>query len=220
MKQIFSGIFSHEGKLLTQNLVQGEKVYGERLVTQGSKEFREWIPWRSKLAAGIKNGLKEVPLHKGATVLYLGSAEGTTPSHVSDIIGSKGLLFGVDVSERVMRKFIQLCEQRENMVPILGNANTPTAYKEYIEGHKIDLLFQDISQKNQAEIFNKNASAFLPKGKQGLIAIKAKSISQSKSPEKIFEKEIKELEKKFKIKQVVLLKPFEKDHAIVLGEKK
>jgi len=220
MNQLFNGIFSQEGKLFTKNLVPGEKVYGERLLLQGSKEFREWVPWRSKLAAGIKNGLREVPLRKGATVLYLGSAEGTTPSHVSDIIGSKGLLFGVDVSERVMRKFIQLCEQRENMVPILGNANTPAAYKEYIEGHKIDLLFQDISQKNQAEIFNKNARAFLPKGRHGIIAIKAKSISQKESPEKIFEKEIKELEKEFNVKQVLLLKPFEKDHAMVLGEKK
>lgn len=219
MKQIFNGIFSENGKILTKNLVPGKRVYGEKLFSEKGQEFREWVHWRSKLAAGIKNGLKEVPLKEGSTVLYLGSSEGTTPSHVSDIIGKDGLLFGVDVSERVMRKFIGLCEDRENLVPVLADANKPKDYEEYLEGHQVDLLFQDISQKNQAEIFNKNAALFLSKGKPGLIAIKAKSISQG-NPETVFKKEIAELGKEFKVKQVVSLKPFEKDHVIVLCEKK
>ena len=219
MRKLFEGIFEENGKLFTKNLVKGERVYGERLVTQGSNEFREWVPWRSKLGAAIKNGLKEVPLKPGSVVLYLGSSEGTTPSHVSDVIGSKGILFGVDVSERVMRKFIELCEKRNNFVPILADANSPEKYKEYLEGHSVNLLFQDISQKNQADIFNKNAQAFLSKGRPGLIALKAKSISQG-DPKKVFEKEIAVLEKEFKIKQVVPLKPFEKDHIMVVCEKK
>jgi len=220
LKQIFSGVYSSNGKLFTRNLVPGRKVYSEQLVSKRSTEFREWVPWRSKLAAAIKNGLRELPLRKGATVLYLGSSEGTTASHISDIIGGKGLLFGVDVSERVMRKFIQLCEARPNLVPVLADANKPESYREHIEGSSIDLLYQDISQKNQAEIFNKNAALFLPKEKTGLIALKAKSISQRESPKKVFEKEIAVLEKEFRIKQVVLLQPFEKDHAMVLGEKR
>jgi len=219
LKQIFSGIFSGNGKLFTKNLVPGKRVYGEKLFSEKGKEFREWVPWRSKLAAGIKNGLKEVPIKQGSTVLYLGSSEGTTASHVSDVIGKDGVLFGVDLSERVMRKFIGVCEDRENFVPILADANMPKDHGEHLEGHQVDLLFQDISQKNQAGIFNKNAKLFLPKGKPGLIAIKAKSISQG-NPEKVFKKEIAELEKEFRVKQVVSLKPFEKDHVIVLCEKK
>ncbi len=220
MKEIFSGIFENEGKLFTKNLVPGKKVYGERLVLVNKKEFREWVPWRSKLGAAIKNGLKHVPLQNGSKVLYLGSSEGTTPSHVSDIIGKNGLLLGVDISERVMRKFIQLCEQRKNLVPILADANQPEQYAEHLEGQAVDLLFQDISQKNQAEIFNKNAKLFLKSGKPGLIALKAKSISQKESPEQVFRKEIKVLENEFKILQVLSLGPFEKDHAMVFGEKK
>ncbi|MDP6670490.1 MAG: fibrillarin-like rRNA/tRNA 2'-O-methyltransferase, partial [archaeon] len=189
MKQIFNGIFSDDKRLLTKNLVPGKKVYGERLFSENDEEFREWVPWRSKLAAGIKNKLEDVPLKQRSTVLYLGSSEGTTASHVSDIIGANGLLFGVDSSERVMRKFIGLCEDRENLVPILADANKPKEYEEYLKGHSVDLLFQDISQKNQAEIFNKNAALFLSKGKPGLIAIKAKSISQG-DPKQVFKKEI------------------------------
>lgn len=220
MKQVFPGIYADGRKLFTKNLVPGKKVYGEQLVLSNGVEFREWILWRSKLAAAIKNGLKEVPLGEGSTVLYLGSSEGTTASHVSDIIGEKGTLFGVDISERVMRKFIHLCELRPNLVPILADANKPESYREHLEGHPVDLLYQDVSQKNQAEIFNKNARLFLPKGKGGLIALKAKSISQEESPESIFRKEIAVLEKEFKIKQVVPLNPFEKAHVMVLCDKK
>jgi fibrillarin-like pre-rRNA processing protein len=219
MKRLFSGVFEEGGKLFTKNLVPGKRVYGERLVARNGAEFREWVPWRSKLAAAIKNGLMELPLKAGDTVLYLGSSEGTTPSHISDIIGKKGLLFGVDVSERAMRKFVFLCEERSNLAPILGDANNPEAYAEHIE-EPVDMLYQDVSQKNQAEIFNKNAVRFLGRGKPALIALKAKSISQKESPKRLFRKETAVLEKELKIKQVVPLHPFEKAHAMVLCEKK
>ena len=93
MKQIFSGVFEHKGKIFTKNLVPGTKVYGEALLKESGVEYREWIPWRSKLGAAIKNSLKKLPLNAGNNVLYLGSSEGTTPSHISDIIGKEGLLF-------------------------------------------------------------------------------------------------------------------------------
>ncbi|MDD5162944.1 MAG: fibrillarin-like rRNA/tRNA 2'-O-methyltransferase [Candidatus ainarchaeum sp.] len=220
MKQIFSGIFESNGKIFTKNLVPGKKVYGEALVVENGLEYREWVPWRSKLCAGIKNSLKNIPLKEGGNVLYLGSAEGTTPSHVSDIIGENGLLFGVDIAEKVMRKFVELCELRKNMLPILADAGKPETYAEELEETKIELLYQDISQKNQAEIFNKNAELFLKKGKFGIIVIKAKSISQSEKPEKIFAEEKKELEKQFNVLQQVNLAPFEKHHCIFLCEKK
>jgi fibrillarin-like pre-rRNA processing protein len=213
-------VFESNGKIFTKNLVPGKRVYGEILVQGNVSEFREWVPWRSKLAAAIKNGLTKLPVKEESNVLYLGSAEGTTPSHISDIIGEKGLLFGVDVAEKVMRKFVELCEQRKNMLPVLADADKPEAYEKELEGIKIDLLYQDISQKNQAEIFNKNAALFLEKGSFGLIAIKAKSISQSLKPEKIFAEGKKILEKQFRVLQQVNLAPFEKDHCMFLCEKK
>ncbi|MGB9830780.1 MAG: fibrillarin-like rRNA/tRNA 2'-O-methyltransferase, partial [Fervidicoccus fontis] len=40
-------------KLATINLVPGKKVYGERLYRIAGTEYREWIPYRSKLAGAI-----------------------------------------------------------------------------------------------------------------------------------------------------------------------
>ncbi len=220
MREIFPSVFTDSTRLFTANAVPGTKVYGERLVKESGVEFRQWDAFRSKLAAAIKNGLAEMPLKPGCNVLYLGAAEGTTISHVADIIGEKGVAFGVDVSERVMRKFISICEQRSNIVPILADAGNPKTYEEYLEGKKIDVLYQDISQRNQAEIFLKNSEHFLRKGAHGLLAIKAKSISQQKAVEEIFEKETGKLKEQFNIKQVINLKPFEKDHMMVLCEKK
>ena len=62
MKQIFQGVFEANKKIFTKNLVPGKSVYGELLVKENSLEFREWVPWRSKLGAAIKNGLKQLPL--------------------------------------------------------------------------------------------------------------------------------------------------------------
>ncbi|MFH1239632.1 MAG: fibrillarin-like rRNA/tRNA 2'-O-methyltransferase [Candidatus Diapherotrites archaeon] len=220
MKEIFPGIYLINGKLATLNSVPGNKVYGEQLVSVKDQEFRIWDPYRSKLAAAIKKNLKTVPLKKDFKVLYLGSAEGTTVSHVAESVGDKGLVFGVEFSERTMRKFIDICESRSNIIPILADANKPDSYSEYLEGQGIDLLYQDIAQKNQAEIFNKNAKMFLKKGSFGMIAIKARSISQKKNIKEIFDTEIAEIEKEFKIIESVPLAPFEKEHLFVVCQKK
>ena len=53
-----------------------------------------------------------------------------------------------------------------------------------------------------------------------MIAIKARSISQRKNIKEIFEEEIAELEKEFKIVESVPLAPFEKEHLFVVCEKK
>ena len=219
MQEIFLGIFASQKGIFTKNLAPGKQVYGEKLFSEGGVEYRQWGPFRSKLAAAIKNGLKSVPITEGSTVLYLGAAEGTTLSHVSDIIGEKGAVFGVDVSERVMRKFISICEQRKNIFPVLADAAKPWLYEKYLEGAKVGVLYQDVSQKNQAEIFLKNAGRFLPKGALGMLVIKAKSISQQQKPGEIFEEETRKLIGNFSIRQVVNLAPFEKDHIMVLCEK-
>ena len=219
MKKLFPGVFASGNKLATQNLIPGEKVYGERLFSVKGKEYREWKPFRSKLGAALKKGLKFFPFKEGSRVLYLGSAEGTTVSHLSDIVGEKGVIYGVDLSARVMRKFVSLCEQRANLVPILASANHPEEYEQYIGG-KVDVLFQDIAQKNQVDIFAKNAEAFPNKGGLALLALKARSIAVNKKPGQVFDEAKFQLKKSFKVLQMFTLQPFEKDHAFFVLEKK
>ena len=219
MKRLFEGVFEHRGKILTKNLVPGKRVYGERLFKIDGIEYREWVPFRSKLCAAIRNGLKRLPLKEGCRILYLGIAEGTTASHISDIIGRKGVIFGVDLSEKTMKKLLRLCMERKNIIPVLADANKPGDYAEYLEECSIDLLYQDVSQKNQAEIFNRNAQ-FLGRKGHGLIAIKAQSVSSTRPAERVFAEQESVLKEKFKIQQCINLRPFEKDHNLYIMEKK
>src|SRR3989344_8425158 len=96
-------------RLYTLNLTPGKKVYGEQLVKQNNAEYREWDAYSSKLASAILNDCSNIFLRKGDAVLYLGSASGTTASHVSDIVGNEGFIYAVNVAPRVMRDLIFLC---------------------------------------------------------------------------------------------------------------
>jgi fibrillarin-like pre-rRNA processing protein len=128
----FEGVFRLDGKILTLNLVPGEKVYGEELIKIKDVEYREWVPFRSKPAAAIKKGLKIFPLKKGMKILYLGIASGTTASHFSDIIGKEGIIYGVEISETPLRDLIQVAEKRGNIIPILADARMPEKYENII----------------------------------------------------------------------------------------
>ncbi|NMA44520.1 MAG: fibrillarin-like rRNA/tRNA 2'-O-methyltransferase [Candidatus Diapherotrites archaeon] len=218
MKKLFEGIYSDSKSIYTKNLNKGKKVYGEKIINKNNEEYREWNPYRSKYCAGIKNGLKKNIFFEGCTALYLGSAEGTTVSHISDIVEKNGAIFCVDLSEIAMHKLTKLAEERENIYPILSDAQRIENYKEFLE-EKVDALFQDISQRNQAEIFCKNA-AFLKKGSYGCLSLKTKSISQSKTKQDILIEEKKILEKEFMIEQILSIEPYEKEHYLILVKKK
>src|SRR3990167_9096425 len=126
-------VYESQGKkrqLYTINLAPGSNVYGERLVKENGFEYREWYASKSKLAATILKGSPNVGIRKNDIVLYLGSASGTTVSHVSDIVGNEGMIFAVDIAPRVMRDLIFLCYSRKNIAPVLADANKTDALKE------------------------------------------------------------------------------------------
>lgn len=204
----------------TRSIVKGQKVYGERIITEGKIEWREWNPFRSKLAAGLCAGLKDFPIVAGSNVLYLGSAEGTTVSHVSDVIGEKGLIVCVDISPKAMATFSKLVESRENIIPLLADANVPDKMKDELGDFSADVIVQDVSQRNQADIFLKNMHVFGRKGTHGLLVIKARSVDSSMDPNRVFAKELATVEKKLNVLQVVDLNRFESDHFLIHCVKK
>ena len=207
----FEGVFLIEGKLATVNLVPGEQVYGEELVKVDGTEYRIWDFWRSKPAAAIKKGLKEFPLESKMIVLYLGVASGTTASHFSDIIGSDGLIYGVDISERVLRDLVPHAEKRGNIVTILADARKPEEYQSLVI-EKVDLVYCDVASPDEIELFVRNSKKFLkPKG-YGMIAVKSRSIDALKDPKVIYKEAKEKLEEIFEILEFVILDPYEKDH--------
>lgn len=204
-----------EDKLATINLVPGDRVYGEELVKIGGKEYRIWDHWRSKPAAAIKKGLKEFPLKKGMKILYLGIASGTTASHFSDIIDKDGIIYGVDIAERVLRELIRVAERRGNIVPILADARKPGEYQDQII-EKVDCVYEDVSDPDQIQILIRNCEKFLrPKG-FAMIAIKSQSIDVIKDPRQVYKECLEELEKHFEILNKIELDPYEKAHLFVV----
>ena len=200
-------------RIATENLVPGEKVYGEKLVKINGKEYRIWDPRRSKLAAAILKGLKRVSLKESWKVLYLGAASGTTVSHLSDIL-RRGKIFAVEIAPRVFADLFFLSEKRKNIYPILADARQIWQYSGLVP--VVDFVYQDIAQKDQTEIFLENCKAFLKKGGYGIIMIKARSIDVTKKPSKIFREERKKIEKEMEVLQILDLSPYEKDHACIL----
>jgi len=197
----------------TRSLAHGTRVYGERLVAYGNAEYRVWDPTRSKLAAAIMKGLKEVPIKEGSNVLYLGSASGTTASHVSDIVGRTGNVYCVEFAPRSMRDLVGVCEKRPNMLPILADARQPQTYAGKVE--RVDVMYQDVAQPDQAHILVENAKLFLKKGKHALIAIKSQSIDVTKKPAEVYDVALKELQSCFEVVEKVELSPYELDHMFV-----
>jgi fibrillarin-like pre-rRNA processing protein len=207
----FEGLFLIGDKLATVNLVSGQRVYGEELIKIENKEYRVWDFWRSKPAAAIKKGLREFPIRKGMKILYLGIASGTTASHFSDIIGSEGIIYGIEFSERVLRELIPHAEKRGNIVPILADARKPEDYQNIV-AEKVDIVYCDVASPDEVELFIRNCEKFLKPIGFGMIAVKSRSIDVLKEPKTIYQETRKKLEKLFDILDFVALDPYEKDH--------
>lgn len=204
-------------KLATENLVIGNQVYQEKLVTKKGIEYRLWDPFRSKLAAAIMNGLEIFPFEEKSKVLYLGVSTGTTVSHISDIVGPRGIIFGVEHASRVARDFLdRVASHRKNIIPILQDARQPQQY--FSVYSKVDIVYVDIAQPDQTDIAIKNCKMFLKDGGYIFLVIKTRSIDVTKAPKKIIESEINKLRENFEIIQVIDLMPYDKDHAMVIAK--
>lgn len=209
-------VYSKDGKIATKNLTPGISVYGEELIKE-NEEYRLWNLRRSKLAAALLNGLENLKITNTSKVLYLGASTGTTVSHISDI-AINGRIYAIEFSPTTAKKLVQLSHRRLNIAPILGDATKPKEYMNIVE--KVDLVYCDVAQSKQSELFMKNMNLFAKNGGLGFLVIKSRSIDVVQKPKRIFKQEEKKLkEKGFKIIEKVKLEPFEKDHMAFLVEK-
>lgn len=217
VRQIFDGVYKVDGKLATRNLVRGRRVYDEELVEYEGEQYRLWNPYRSKLAAAIMKGMKELKIRRGSKVLYLGAATGTTSSHISDIVGTDGIVYCIEISERNMRELIKTCEYRANMLPILQDARNVEAYAS--DTGVCDVLYQDIAARDQADILIRNA-ALLKKGGFAYVAIKSQSIDVAKSPGLVYREFLEKASAEFKVVDKIDIAPYSKMHLFVSLRKK
>lgn len=220
------GIFTARGgkgdAMVTLNLTPGETVYGENKVEitgeNGNKvEYRTWNPFRSKLGATILGGVKNMPVKPGAKVLYLGAANGTTVSHVSDIVGPEGIVYAVEFSHRSGRDLTNLAQKRPNIVPIVEDARQPLRYRMLVG--MVDCIFADVAQPDQSRIVGLNAHHFLKNNGWYIISIKANCVDSTAQPEVVYASEVQVLRSLgCKPKEQITLEPYHKDHAVVIGQ--
>ncbi len=198
--------------LATQSLTPGISVYGEQRFGI-DPEYRVWNPNRSKLAAMILKHMK-IPLHSNSKILYLGAASGTTASHVSDI-ASTGLIYAVEFSHTAASQLLEVCSHRFNLIPIFANARKPRDYAMIVD--QVEVIYQDIAQRDQVEIAIHNAKYFLKRDGYLIIAIKARSIDATAKPAAIFEAALKKLSHAFKLEERKTLEPYHRDHLAVIA---
>jgi len=207
-------------RLATRNLTPGKTVYGERLIRFKKVEYRVWDAFRSKLAAAIIRGVQNVPITSGSQVLYLGAASGTTPSHVSDIVGEDGHVYCVEFASRSLRDLVDnVVAYRLNMSPFLEDARLPEKYAMFIPS-KVDCIYCDVAQPEQAKLLADNADVLLKPEGWVMLAVKAQSIDVTKDPLAVYKQEAKILKKRgFKVKEIVQLEPYDKAHAMIVAQK-
>mmetsp|Transcript_42339 Transcript_42339/g.66303 ORF Transcript_42339/g.66303 Transcript_42339/m.66303 type:complete len:271 (-) Transcript_42339:231-1043(-) len=225
-KHTHPGVFIVRGRedaLCTKNLCIGQSVYGEKRIqvlknnVNLIEEYRIWNPFRSKLAAAVLGGIDDLFLRPGMKVLYLGAANGTTVSHVSDILGKHGVVFAVEFSNRSGRDLLSMSQERNNIIPIIEDARYPQKYRVFMT--MVDLIFSDVAQPDQTRILALNARYFLKTGGHFIITIKATCIDSVVDPNIIFTKEVQKLQKEdFRPIEQITLEPYERNHAMVLGK--
>ena len=221
ISQLSPGIFEiTTGKkriLATMNLTPRRTVYDEQLTHIGDAEYRSWSPYRSKLAAALLKGVKNVPIAPGSRVLYLGVASGTTCSHISDIVGAEGHIWGVDFAPRPLRDLIDnVSRYRGNISPILADARHPELYSASVP--RVDIIYADVAQPNQSNIVVRNSEFYLRPGGWAMMAIKSRSVDVNRPPKQVYGEQVEELKDcGFDIVELVELEPYEMDHAMVVA---
>ena len=184
-------------------------VQGERTL-QG---FRLWDPRRSKLSALYHLGMgRELePQHR---VLYLGAANGTTVSHIADYVE---VVYAVESASRPFQDLIVVAERRENIIPIMADARKPHLYRPLVE--EVDIIYQDIAQRDQADILLSN-TGFLKSGGTTVLMLKARSVDVRRTLSEIaVETETILKGGGLSIEKVLSLSPYYPDHAAVLGKR-
>lgn len=156
------------------------------LVTPGRADRRDhlvrgmrvWPPERSKLGAFCYLG-GDPGFIPGMKVLYLGAAAGTTVSYLADYVE---VVYAVEFAADPFRQLIRLAERRTNIIPFLADARSPEQYDIFIE--PVDLICQDIAQRDQAAILIRNLHLLVPGGRF-ILMLKVRSISATATREEV-----------------------------------
>jgi len=105
-----------------------------------------------------------------------------------------------------------------NISPILADARFPERYSAIVE--KVDTIYCDVAQPEQAKLLADNADSFLKDNGWIMLAVKSQSIDVTKDPSEVYKEETNTLKKRgFQIEQIVNLEPYDRAHIMTVAQK-
>ena len=201
-------------KIATLNLSVGSKEKDEEIIKVDGNEYRIWKPHRSKLATAIINGMEIFPILKKSKVLYFDATVENTASYISDIVENDGKIFVV-VNSNKPSNFMQKMVDKRSNVTMIHHTENLAQHKSIND--KVDVIYMNVSDKNNLDIAILNSKAYLKDGGYLLLVVKTADILVNKygvEPENNQRKKIRML---FEIIQEVNLADFFKDNTMIIA---
>ena len=202
-------------KIATLNLSVGSKEKDEGIIKMNGNEYRIWKPYRSKLAAAIINGMEIFPILKKSKILYFDATMENTASYISDIVGNDGKIFVV-VNSNKPSNFMQKMVDKRSNVTMIHHTENLAQHKSIND--KVDVIYMNVSDKNNLDIAILNSKAYLKDGGYLLLVVKTADISVNKygaEPENNQRKKIRML---FEMIQEINLADFFKDNTMIVAK--
>ena len=95
----------------------------------------------------------------------------------------------------------------------------PERYAMFISS-KVDTIYCDVAQPEQAKLLADNADVFLKPGGWVMLACKSQSIDVTMAPEAVYQQEARILKKRgFNVTEIIDLEPYDKAHAMIVAQK-
>ena len=207
------GVFTDGADLYTRSLL-GPLPRGTTEATLrglNGHDYRPFPPTRTKLAAIVKRRARAWPFTPTSRVLYLGAGAGTTVSFLSDICPD-GMIYAVEFAPEPFRDLVGVARGRRNVVPILADARTPAAYRAHIP-QPVDVVYQDVAQRDQWDILRRNADAYLRPGGWAVLIVKAKSVDVARPAREVYDETAAAIAMTgYTVEEFVELDPYEREH--------
>ncbi len=209
---VLEGVFTDGNDLYTRSLLGDSPGAGPVVGGDNGHAYRPFPPGRSKLAAMAKRRVASWPFRPGSRVLYLGAGAGTTVSYMSDICPD-GAIFAVEFAPDPFRGLVEVARGRPNVVPILADAREPASYRAHLGG-PVDVVYQDVAQRNQWDILRRNADAHLAEAGHAVLLLKARSVDVASAPSEVYAQVRAAVEgSPYEVEDFLELDPYEREHA-------
>jgi fibrillarin-like pre-rRNA processing protein len=213
------GVYTDGADLFTR-LMEGASPGTVRTVAGGEGEvYRSFPPAATKLAAYIRSGGSAWPFRHDSRVLYLGAGAGTTASYVSDIC-PHGTVVAVEFAPEPFRELVTVARDRPNVLPVLADARDPSTYSVQV-GPPVDVVYQDVAQRDQWEIARRNARALMAGDGTLLLVVKARSVDVARSAHRVFDEVAARAEADgFRVRETVDIGAYAEGHAVLVVERR